>query len=117
MTSDLFFLCFDSSKTRRGALVCVRQVFETSGPCMKVLAAQGATFFFDQDADFVRGTSSTLRTEFIFGLPATGTDGSFAAGRDLYEELCKGAPPPAPARSSSWSAPAALTSHPRTRRL
>ena len=75
---------------------------------MKVLAAQGATFFFDQDADFVQGTSSTLRTEFIFGLPATGTDGSFAAGRDLYEELCKGAAPPAPARSSLWSALAAL---------
>eukprot|EP00892_Ulva_mutabilis_P011332 jgi/Ulvmu1/8571/UM045_0013.1 len=55
----------------------------------QVLAAQGATFFFDQDADFVRGTSSTLRTEFIFGLPATGTDGSYASGRDVYEELCK----------------------------
>lgn len=61
---------------------------------LQVLAAQGATFFFDQDADFVRGTSSTLRSEFIFGAPATATDGSLAAARDLYESLCTGAPAP-----------------------
>lgn len=58
---------------------------------MQLLATQeGGTFFFDQDADFVTGYSSSLRSEFVFGLPATGTDGSFDAARDIYEEFCKG---------------------------
>lgn len=63
----------------------------TSSVVMQLLATQeGGTFFFDQDADFVTGFSSSLRSEFVFGLPATGTDGSFAAARAIYEDLCKG---------------------------
>lgn len=58
---------------------------------MQLLATQeGGTFFFDEDADFVTGYSSSLRSEFVFGLPATGTDGGFPAARDIYEDMCKG---------------------------
>jgi hypothetical protein len=59
--------------------------------CVQLLATQeGGTFFFDKDSDFVTGYSSSLRSEFVFGLPATGTDDSWSAARDIYEDLCKG---------------------------
>lgn len=58
---------------------------------LQLLATQeGGTFFFDEDADFVTGYTSSLRSEFVFGVPATGTDGSFGAARAIYEGLCKG---------------------------
>jgi hypothetical protein len=58
---------------------------------VQLLATQeGGTFFFDEDSDFVTGYSSSLRSEFVFGLPASGTDGSWGAAREIYEDLCKG---------------------------
>ena len=58
---------------------------------LQLLATQeGGTFFFDEDADFVTGYTSSLRSEFVFGVPATGTDGSFGEARAIYEDLSKG---------------------------
>lgn len=59
---------------------------------MQLLATQeGGTFFFDQDTDFVEGFSSSLRSELVFGVPATGTDGTFGSAQAIYEDMGKGA--------------------------
>lgn len=56
------------------------------------MATQGATFFFDRDADFASGYTSTLRSEFLFGDIADGTGGSEDASRDVYMDLVRGVP-------------------------
>lgn len=55
------------------------------------MASAGATFFFDKDADFVTGYSSTLRAELLFGDVADGVNGSKEASDALYNDLVKGA--------------------------
>jgi hypothetical protein len=55
----------------------------------QVMASQGATFFFDRDADFVSGYTSTLRAEFIFGQVADNTGDSEEESKKLYTRLVK----------------------------
>jgi hypothetical protein len=54
------------------------------------MASQGATFFFDRDADFVTGYTSTIRTEFVFGAIADGTFGKLAASDKLFKDFVRG---------------------------
>ena len=58
-----------------------------------MLASEGGTFFFDSDADFLKGFTSTLRTELLFGDIADGTGGSLSASDDVYLNLVKSAHP------------------------
>ena len=55
------------------------------------MATEGATFFFDMDANFLTGFTSTLRTEILFGDIADGVGGSAAESDKLYEHLVQGA--------------------------